>query len=72
MSDEHDPLRALDALESKITQVATLCQVLRAENSELRQQLALVQNEKNSLAGRMKAARERLTQLAHQLPEVKE
>lgn len=72
MSDEQNPLRALDALESKINQVTTLCQTLRAENSELRQKLASVQGEKNSLAGRMQAARERLTQLAHQLPEVKE
>lgn len=72
MSDEQKPLRELDSLESKISQVATLCRVLRAENSELRQKLAQVQSEKNSLAGRMDAARDRLTKLAQQLPETRD
>lgn len=61
----------LNALESKIAQVAALCRTLRAENGELRQQLSAAENEKTNLAQRMSEARERLEQLAGQLPEAK-
>lgn len=61
----------LNALESKIAQVASLCRALRAENSQLRQQLAAAEAEKKGLEERMDTARNRLEQLAQQLPEVK-
>ena len=61
----------LNALESKIAQVASLCRTLRAENAQLRQQLAVAEVDKKGLTERMDAARTRLEQLASQLPEVK-
>jgi len=61
----------LNALESKIAQVASLCRALRAENAQLRQQLAVAEVDKKGLTERMDAARIRLEQLASQLPEVK-
>ena len=61
----------LNALESKIAQVASLCRALRAENAQLRQQLATVEVDKKGLTDRMDAARTRLEQLASQLPEAK-
>jgi cell division protein ZapB len=61
----------LNALESKIAQVASLCRSLRAENNQLRQQLASSEAEKKGLEERMEMARNRIEQLAHQLPEAK-
>ena len=59
----------LNALESKIVQVASLCRTLRAENDLLRQQLAAAETENKNLAERMIKARIRIEQLADQLPE---
>jgi cell division protein ZapB len=59
----------LNALESKIAQVASLCRTLRAENAQLRQQLASAENDRKGLVERMESARSRLEQLALQLPE---
>ncbi len=61
----------LNALESKIVQVASLCRTLRAENTLLRQQLAAAEAEKNGLTERMETARSRIEQLVQQLPEAK-
>ena len=61
----------LNALESKITQVVSLCRTLRAENSQLKQRLAKADAEKKALSERMELARQRLEQLAEQLPEAK-
>ena len=61
----------LNALESKIAQVAALCRSLRTENGELRQKLSAAENDKSDYAKRMGDARERLEQLAGQLPEAK-
>ena len=61
----------LKALESKITQVVSLCRTLRAENSQLKQRLAKADAEKKVLSERMELARQRLEQLAEQLPEAK-
>ena len=59
----------LNALESKIAQVASLCHSLRAENAQLRQQLATAEGNQRVLSERMESARVRLEQLAQQLPE---
>ena len=59
----------LNALESKLAQVASLCRALRVENAQLRQQLATAEVEKKGLTDRMDTARTRLEQLAMQLPE---
>jgi cell division protein ZapB len=61
----------LNALESKIAQVAALCRTLRMENGDLRQKLSAAESEKADLSKRMSEARERLEQLAGQLPEAK-
>ena len=61
----------LNALESKIVQVASLCRTLRVENIQLRQQLAAAEAERNGLAERMETARNRIEQLVRQLPETK-
>jgi hypothetical protein len=44
---------------------------LRTENGELRQKLSAAENDKSDYAKRMGDARERLEQLAGQLPEAK-
>ncbi len=59
----------LDTLESKVAQVVLLCSVLRAENLQLRQQLDQADQERQRLADLINAARARIEQLAHQLPE---
>ncbi len=61
----------LNALESKIAEVVSLCNALRAENAQLKQQLATAENDRNNLAERMESARARLEQLVLQLPETK-
>ena len=61
----------LNALESRIALVASLCRTLRAENAQLRQQLATAESDRENLAQRMEAARGRLELLAEQLPEAK-
>ena len=61
----------LNALESKITQVVSLCRTLLAENSQLKQRLAKADAEQKALNDRMELARQRLEQLAEQLPEAK-
>ena len=61
----------LNALDGKIIQVVTLCRTLRAENLQLKQQLAAAESDINNLSERMESARVRLEHLAHQLPEAK-
>lgn len=61
----------LNALESKIAQVAGLCRSLRNENRELQLRLTALESEKRQLAERMSDARERLESLVGQLPEAK-
>ena len=64
-------MNELNALESKIAQVASLCRTLRAENALLKQQLVTLASDREALAQRMELARDRLEQLAEQLPEAK-
>lgn len=61
----------LNALESKIAQVASLCRTLRAENALLRQQLTIAESNNKALSDRMNSARGRIEQLAEQLPKAK-
>ena len=62
-------MNELTALEGRIAEVASLCRSLRAENVQLRQQLARIEGERDSLSERMSMARNRLEQLARQLPD---
>ena len=59
----------LRSLEDKVTQVAALCQRLRADNHDLRQQLAAAQNDNKQLAEKIGAAASRLEALLSQLPD---
>jgi cell division protein ZapB len=59
----------LSALEERIRQTIDLCQRLRIENTELRQQLASVQNENKRLTDKIGNARDRLEGLLRQIPE---
>ncbi|WP_300453116.1 hypothetical protein [Accumulibacter sp.] len=61
----------LDALESRIAQVVSLCHTLRTENDALRAQLATAEADRARLAERMAAASARLEELAQQLPEAR-
>ena len=59
----------LKSLEQKITQAAEFCQRLRADNHQLRQQLATALDEKQRLEQKIDGATNRLENLLTQLPE---
>jgi len=59
----------LNTLESKIQQMAQLCQNLRTENQKLRQQIAAATGEQKLLAERMTQARTRIEALLEKIPE---
>jgi cell division protein ZapB len=59
----------LKSLEHKINQFVALCQRLRADNHELRQQLASAQNENKQLSDRIGDAKTRLEALLSRIPE---
>ena len=59
----------LKSLEDKINQFVTLCQRLRSDNHDLRQQLASAQNDNKQLAEKIGVATTRLETLLTQLPE---
>ena len=58
-------LDELNALESRITEVVSLCQTLRAENDGLRERLAAAETDKNRLTERMGAACARPVSYTH-------
>ncbi len=60
----------LKALEDKLTQHIALCQMLRSENMELRQNLAKAQDDSRQLKDNMTQASVRLEALIEQLPQV--
>ena len=57
------------SLEAKVAQFVNLCERLRAENSDLRQQLALAQGDAKRLTERIDSARAKLTVLIERLPD---
>jgi cell division protein ZapB len=57
------------SLEAKVAQFVALCERLRAENIELRQQLATAQNDARRLNERIDSAKLRLEQLIARLPD---
>lgn len=59
----------LKALEEKVTQIAQMCLHLRAENMQLRQQLATAQNNSKRLGDKIHGAQARLEALLGQIPE---
>ena len=59
----------LKSLEDKINQFVMLCQRLRTDNHELRQQLASVHNDNKQLNEKIGDAKTRLESLLAQIPE---
>ena len=57
------------ALEAKVSQFVNVCERLRAENSDLRQQLAAAQNDAKRLSDKMDGARSKLETLISRLPD---
>jgi len=58
-----------NSLEGKVSQFAQVCERLRAENAELREQLSLAQNDAKRLAEKIDGAKARLESLLVRLPE---
>jgi len=59
----------LKALEDKVSQLLGLCQQVRTENLELRQELAQAQDDVRQLKENMALAGDRLESLISSLPE---
>ncbi|HKA45784.1 MAG TPA: hypothetical protein VKF40_27590 [Burkholderiales bacterium] len=59
----------LKSLEQKLNQFVELCQRLRTDNLQLRQQLASALSENKQLTEKIGTASDRLETLLHQLPE---
>ena len=60
---------AAQILETKLEQLVKLCQQLRAENHQLRQELATALNANRRLEDKVSVASARLEALLQQLPE---
>jgi cell division protein ZapB len=57
-----------NSLEAKVEQFVDLCERLRAENSELRQQLAAAQKDAKQLNEKIDGAKSRLEGLLNRIP----
>ncbi|HKX52346.1 MAG TPA: hypothetical protein VJM47_00965 [Nitrosospira sp.] len=62
----------MNTLEEKIGQFVRLCQQLRTENIQLRQQLAVITSQNRLLAEKISTAASRLEILLARMPEGKE
>ncbi|NIO43030.1 MAG: hypothetical protein GTO41_24460 [Burkholderiales bacterium] len=59
----------INSLDEKVQQLASLCQRLRKDNSQLRQQLATARDENQRLSDKITAATGRLESLLEKIPE---
>ena len=59
----------LNSLEAKVAQFVGLCERLRAENHDLRQQLASARNDAKRLNERIEGAKVKLESLLSRLPD---
>ena len=59
----------LKALEQKLTQFVELCNRLRVDNQQLRQQLASAMSDNKQLSDKIGTATHRLENLLTQIPE---
>ncbi len=59
----------LKSLEQKLNRFVELCQRLRADNLQLRQQLASAMNDNKHLTEKIGTATNRLENLLNQIPE---
>ena len=57
-----------NSLEAKVEQFVELCERLRAENNELRQQLVAAQNDAKRLNEKIDGAKSKLEGLLNRLP----
>ena len=57
-----------NSLEAKVAQFVSLCERLRAENQELRQQLATARTDAKRLNEKIDGARQRLEGLLSRMP----
>ena len=57
-----------NSLEAKVAQFVSLCEQLRAENVQLRQQLAAARNDAKRLHDKINGAKARLEGLLSRLP----
>ena len=57
------------SLEAKVAQFVSLCERLRAENTDLRQQLVAAQSDAKRLNDRIDSARAKLALLIDRLPD---
>jgi len=57
------------SLEAKVAQFVSLCEPLRAENTDLRQQLVAAQSDAKRLNERLDSARAKLELLIERLPD---
>jgi len=58
-----------NSLEAKVAQFVGLCERLRAENHDLRQQLATAKNDAKRLNERIEGAKTKLESLLERLPD---
>ena len=59
----------LKALEQKLSQFVEMCQRLRTDNQQLRQQLASAMDDNRQLSEKIGTATNRLETLLNQIPE---
>lgn len=59
----------LKSLENKLSQLITLCQTLRAQNADLRQELVQAQSESKQLKDNIALVSKRLEAVIERLPE---
>lgn len=69
LKDSSDVDAEFSSLEAKVAQFVGLCERLRAENHELRQQLAGARNDANRLNERIEGAKAKLENLLARLPD---
>lgn len=58
-----------NSLEAKVAQFVALCERLRAENAQLRQELVAAQSDARRLNDKMEGARAKLERLLSKIPE---
>lgn len=58
-----------NSLEAKVAQFVGLCERLRAENHDLRQQLASARNDAKRLNERIEGAKQKLENLLSRIPD---
>ena len=59
----------IDSLDEKVEQLIVLCQRLRQDNSQLRQQLANARNENQRLSEKITSVTSRLETLLENIPD---